>query len=171
MYIKNLKGENNLITRNIYSNSKAYKSLYRFEKINGFSFNTKQNLIALSATVNNQSDIYLLSANSENLKKLTDDMYHDIYPSFLKNSTSVIFSSNRNSIDLENIDSSENLSEYYNLYLYNLDTTSTKLYKLTNTLANNIKAKPLTDNKVLFLSDIRGIYNIFSLSIDGNSSR
>ena len=171
LYIKNLKGENNLITRNIYSNSKAYKSLYRFEKINGFSFNTKQNLIALSATVNNQSDIYLLSANSENLKKLTDDMYHDIYPSFLKNSTSVIFSSNRNSIDLENIDSSENISEYYNLYLYNLDTTSTKLYKLTNTLANNIKAKPLTDNKVLFLSDIRGIYNIFSLSIDGNSKQ
>lgn len=171
LYIKNLKGENNLITRNIYSNSKAYKSLYRFEKINGFSFNTKQNLIALSATVNNQSDIYLLSANSENLKKLTDDMYHDIYPSFLKKSTSVIFSSNRNSIDLENIDTSENISEYYNLYLYNLDTTSTKLYKLTNTLANNIKAKPLTDNKVLFLSDIRGIYNIFSLSIDGNSKQ
>ena len=171
LYIKNLKGENNLITRNIYSNSKTYKSLYRFEKINGFSFNTKQNLIALSATVNNQSDIYLLSANSENLKKLTDDMYHDIYPSFLKNSTSIIFSSNRKSIDLENIDSSENISEYYNLYLYNLDTTSTKLYKLTNTLANNIKAKPLTDNKVLFLSDIRGIYNIFSLSIDGNSKQ
>ena len=171
LYIKNLKGENNLITRNIYSNSKTYKSLYRFEKINGFSFNTKQNLIALSATVNNQSDIYLLSANSENLKKLTDDMYHDIYPSFLKNSTSVIFSSNRKSIDLENIDSSENISEYYNLYLYNLDTTSTKLYKLTNTLANNIKTKPFTDNKVLFLSDIRGIYNIFSLSIDGNSKQ
>ena len=171
LYIKNLKGENNLITRNIYTNSKTYKSLYRFEKINGFSFNTKQNLIALSATVNNQSDIYLLSANSENLKKLTDDMYHDIYPSFLKNSTSVIFSSNRNSIDLENIDSSENISEYYNLYLYNLDTTSTKLYKLTNTLANNIKAKPLADNKVLFLSDIRGIYNIFRLSIDGNSKQ
>ena len=170
-YIKNLKGENNLITRNIYSNNKTYKSLYRFEKINGFSFNTKQNLIALSATVSNQSDIYLLSASSDNLKKLTDDKYHDIYPSFLNNSTSVIFSSNRNSIDLENIQSSENVSEYYNLYLYNLDTTSTKLYKLTNTLANNIKAKPLTDNKVLYLSDIRGISNIFTLSIDGNSKQ
>jgi len=171
LYIKNLKGENNLITRNIYSNNKTYKSLYRFEKINGFSFNTKQNLIALSATVSNQSDIYLLSASSDNLKKLTDDKYHDIYPSFLNNSTSVIFSSNRNSIDLENIQSSENVSEYYNLYLYNLDTTSTKLYKLTNTLANNIKAKPLTDNKVLYLSDIRGISNIFTLSIDGNSKQ
>ena len=171
LYIKNLKGENNLITRNIYSNNKTYKSLYRFEKINGFSFNTKQNLIALSATVSNQSDIYLLSASSDNLKKLTDDKYHDIYPSFLNNSTTVIFSSNRNSIDLENIQSYENVSEYYNLYLYNLDTTSTKLYKLTNTLANNIKAKPLTDNKVLYLSDIRGISNIFTLSIDGNSKQ
>ena len=170
-YIKNLKGENNLITRNIYSNSKAYKSLYRFEKIYGFSFNSKQNLIALSATVNNQSDIYLLSANGDNFKKLTDDKYHDIYPSFLNNSTTVIFSSNRNSIDLENIQSSENVSEYYNLYLYNLDTTSTQLYKLTNTLANNIKAKPLADNKVLYLSDIRGISNVFSLSIDGNSKQ
>ncbi len=170
-YIKNLKGENNLITRNIYSNSKAYKSLYRFEKIYGFSFNSKQNLIALSATVNNQSDIYLLSANGDNFKKLTDDKYHDIYPSFLNNSTTVIFSSNRNSIDLENIQSSENVSEYYNLYLYNLDTTSTQLYKLTNTFANNIKAKPLADNKVLYLSDIRGISNVFSLSIDGNSKQ
>tara|TARA_B100000676_G_scaffold304801_1_gene357733 strand:- start:914 stop:2560 length:1647 start_codon:yes stop_codon:yes gene_type:complete len=42
---------------------------------------------------------------------------------------------------------------------------------LTNTLANNIKAKPLADNKVLYLSDIRGISNVFSLSIDGNSKQ
>ena len=55
--------------------------------------------------------------------------------------------------------------------MYNLDTTSTQLYKLTNTLANNIKAKPLADNKVLYLSDIRGISNVFSLSIDGNSKQ
>ena len=118
-YIKNIKGENILISRNIYTNNKSYKSLNKFDKIHGFSFNSNQNLIAISASVNNQSDIYLLSANSSNLKKITDDESHDIHPSFLKNSTSIIFSSNRRQTKLDSINTFNDTNNFYNLFLYN----------------------------------------------------
>ena len=166
-YIKNIKGENNLINRNIYSNNKSYKSLGRFDKINGFSFNSNQNLIVLSASVDNQSDIYLLSANSNNLKKLTNDKSHDIFPSFFKNSTSIIFSSNRKNTSLEDSKVSENTSNNYNLFLYNLDTTSNNLFQVTNSLYNNVKPKTLSNNEILFLNDTEGISNIYYTTING----
>lgn len=167
-YIKNIKGENILISRNIYTNNKSYKSLNKFDKIHGFSFNSNQNLIAISASVNNQSDIYLLSANSSNLKKITDDKSHDIHPSFLKNSTSIIFSSNRRHTKLDSINTFNDTNNFYNLFLYNLDTTSNELFQITNSLSNNIKASPLSNNEILFLSDIKGIRNIYKTKVNGN---
>ena len=163
-YIKSIKGQNFLISQNIFSNKKIYKSLEKFDKIFGFSFNSNQNLIALSGSINNQSDIYLLSANSENMKKITDDNAHDIFPSFFKNSTSIVFSSNRRKPTINN--SEVETSDSYNLYLYNLDTTSNYLLPLTTINSINIKPKTNSNNELLFLSDRNGIFNIYSLKIN-----
>ena len=163
-YIKSIKGQNFLISQNIFSNKKIYKSLEKFDKIFGFSFNSNQNLIALSGSINNQSDIYLLSVNSENMKKITDDNAHDIFPSFFKNSTSMVFSSNRRKPILNN--SEVETSDNYNLYIYNLDTTSNNLLPLTTNESVNIKSKTNSNNELLFLSDRNGIFNIYNLKIN-----
>ncbi len=163
-YIKSVKGQNFLISQNIFSNKKIYKSLEKFDKIHGFSFNSNQNLIAVSGSINNQNDIYLLSANSENMKKITDDNAHDIFPSFFKNSTSIVFSSNRRKPTLNN--SEVETSDSYNLYLYNLDTTSNYLLPLTTNNSINIKPKTNSNNELLFLSDRNGIFNIYNLKIN-----
>ncbi|MEL0008416.1 MAG: hypothetical protein VW741_00950 [Flammeovirgaceae bacterium] len=162
-YLKDIKGIQYLISQNIISNKKTYKSLNRFDEIHGYSFNTNRNLIALSGTENNQSDIYLLGVKSDNIKKITDDLAHDIFPEFLQNSTSIVFSSNRANKDLTIKEA--NQTSDYNIYLYNLDTTSNNLTQLTKNESDNIKAKSISKSGILFLSDNKGIFNLYKLNI------
>lgn len=164
-YIKSIKGAHFLISHNIITNKKTYKSLKDFDKIHGYSYNTNQNLIVLSGNINNQSDIYLLGANSDNIKKITDDSAHDIFPTFLQNSTSIVFSSNRVNTDLTKSNRVQT-SDNYNIFLYNLDTTSNKLLALTNDESLNIKSKSISNRDLLFLSDRKGIFDLYKLKID-----
>ena len=91
----------------------------KFDKINGFSYNTNKTLIAISGSIDSQRYLFV-SASSNSLKKITDDVYDDIHPHF-PNSTSIIFSSNRLSDNLD--ESSDPFDyEYYNLFMYNLDS-------------------------------------------------
>ena len=112
----------------------------------------------MSGNINNQSDIYLLGANSDNIKKITDDSAHDIFPIFLQNSTSIVFSSNRVNTDLTKSNRVQT-SDNYNIFLYNLDTTSNKLLALTNDESLNIKSKSISNRDLLFLSDKKGKRN------------
>ncbi|GIS31618.1 MAG: hypothetical protein Ct9H90mP3_4140 [Flammeovirgaceae bacterium] len=119
----------------------------------------------MSGNINNQSDIYLLGANSDNIKKITDDSAHDIFPTFLQNSTSIVFSSNRVNTDLTKSNRVQT-SDNYNIFLYNLDTTSNKLLALTNDESLNIKSKSISNRDLLFLSDRKGIFDLYKLKID-----
>ena len=132
-YTKPIKGENNIVRYNIENKNKIYKSINKFDKIHGFSYNSNQSLIVISGSINNQKDIYLLSANTSNMKKLTDDHYDDIYPHFFPNSTSIVFSSNRKNSSLNQTPNAQ-IEEYYNLFVYNLDTTKNKLHQITKTM-------------------------------------
>ena len=71
-YIKPIKGENNIVRYNIDNKSKIYKSIKNFDKVNGFSYNSNQSLIVISGSINNQKDIYLLSATTNSMKKITN---------------------------------------------------------------------------------------------------
>ena len=61
---------NNLIGEPVNRYRQEYKSLEKFGRVNGFSYNSNESLIAVSGSIENQKDIYLLSANSSNMKKL-----------------------------------------------------------------------------------------------------
>lgn len=168
-YLKSIKGKNFIISNNTNSNKKEYKSLEKFDIVNGFSYNSNESLIAVSGSIKNQKDIYLLSANSSNMKKITDDIYDDIYPSFFKNSTSIAFSSNRSNSKLDQENSSSDKNDSYNLFIHNLDTTSNELFQLTNEINDNIKIKTLSNNDVIYISDKKGIFNLYNHNIYSNS--
>ena len=163
-YLKEINGKNTIINYNVISKNKTYKDVSKFNKIHGYSYNTNKSLIAISGSVENQRDIYLLSASSNSIRKITDDIYDDIYPEFFPNSTSIIFSSNRKSNVLDQeFDGIDN--EYYNLFVFNLDSTENIIKKITNSQSNNLKANAISKNKILYLSDRKGIYNLYSHEI------
>src|SRR5690606_38824561 len=59
----------------------------------------------------------------------------------------------------------KDVKENHNLFAYDIDTTRTVLKRITNTISKDIDPLPADANTLYYLSDQKGIYNIFKYSI------
>lgn len=166
-YLKMINGVNNIIIYDLLNKQKTYKSIPNFKNINGFSINYSTNLIALSGTINSNNNLYLLSTYKNSIKQLTNDIADDVEPKFFPESNSIVFSSNRTH---NKIDSAiTKVLNYHNLFIYNLDTTKKYLQQITKTISNDTKALPISKNEIIYLSDLKGINNIYKYNIRNNT--
>ncbi len=151
---------------NIGTGDRLTKPLPRFNQVKSFSFNENGRLAILSGDVDGMNDVYLISMRRNAMRRLTKDVYDDIDPSFIPGTASVVFSSNRpsTSVNVEDI-SIDQIGEVYNLYQYDLDTTTTTFGKFTNTYSKDFK--PLAKNpfEIYYLSDQKGIINLFKYNV------
>src|SRR5690606_25600370 len=97
------------------------------------------------------------------LRRLTNDLYDDLDPSFIPGTSRIVFSSNRTSDTLRSANAPEfnALSGTYNLFVFDLDTTNNLLARVTNTLSKDYSPLALDDDNFFYLSDQRGITNLF----------
>src|SRR5690606_10350414 len=109
----------------------------------------------------------LLSARRDRVRRLTNDLYDDLDPSFVPGTNSIVFSSNRTSDTLRTRVSPEfnELSNTYNLFVFDLDTTKNILKRITNTLSKDHKPLASDGNNFYYLSDQRGIVNLFRYNL------
>lgn len=150
----------------ISSKSKLRNDLSRFNQINSLSFNEGGTVAVISGDMNGQSDIFLLSLRRNAIKRLTNDIYDDNYPKFIPNSTAIVFSSNRTTDTLKvGQVHLKDVKENHNLFAYDIDTTRTVLKRITNTISKDIDPLPADANTLYYLSDQKGIYNVFKYSI------
>ncbi len=142
--------------------SKLPRELDRFSNIRSFDFSGNGRLAILSADFAGQNDLFLISSRRDRTRRLTNDLFDDFDPSFIPNSNTIVFSSNRTN-DTTNtiIKGIKDIPNSYNLYLYDLDTTTNVVTKLTNTLSKDYFPMALDQNNIYYLSDQRGIVNIF----------
>ncbi len=163
-------GNNYIWFININTGRKIKKELTRLNNIRDFDVSESGNLAVLSADVNGQSDLFLISLKRNSIKRLTNDVYDDINPQFIPGSPSVIFSSNRpdDTLSVEHKMDMKNLSDAYNLYIYNIDTTRNFLFQVTNTTSRNIMPIAISTNEFYFLSDQQGIYNVYKYETSKN---
>ncbi|MCU0367854.1 MAG: translocation protein TolB, partial [Cyclobacteriaceae bacterium] len=146
----------------LVSKSKLPRELDRFSNIRNFDFSANGRLAVLSADFEGQNDLYLISSRRDRTRRLTNDMFDDLDPSFIPGTNTIVFSSNRTTDSL-----SSTIKDYaksvnrYNLYMYNLDTTTIEVKKLTNTLGRDFKPKAADEQNIYYLSDQRGIVNLF----------
>lgn len=129
-------------------------------------FNSTGRNMVLSAISNGKTDIYTLNVRGVG-RRLTNDVFDNISPVFLNDST-IIFSSNRTELPdsvLTKTPDVKLLPDYFNLYKVYLNDTTNKLEKLTN--QNNINSRPrvLNSNNILLMSDQSGIMNLNRLTI------
>jgi len=137
----------------------------RFDQVHSFSFSGNGRLAIMSADVNGKNDLYLVSVTRSRTKRLTNDGFDDINPSFIPNSNIIVFSSNRESDTLGvDIDSYKKFPENFNLFLFNLDTTKQVLVRLTNTISRDTNPIPYNYSDFYYLSDQKGIINIFKFN-------
>lgn len=145
--------------------SKLPRELDKFSNIRSFDFSGNGRLAVLSADFEGQNDLFLISSRRDRTKRLTNDLYDDLDPSFIPNTNSIVFSSNRTTDTINTIVKGyKNLNSNYNLFAYNLDTTTNVVSRITNTLSKDYYPHALDENNFFYLSDQRGIVNIFKFN-------
>ncbi|MEO5600575.1 MAG: translocation protein TolB [Cyclobacteriaceae bacterium] len=143
--------------------SKLPRELDRFSNIRSLNFSDNGRLAVLSADFEGRNDLFLISSRRDRVRRLTNDLYDDLDPSFIPGTNRVVFSSNRTSDTLRAKSSPDfsQLSETYNLFVFDLDTTKNLLKRVTNTLSKDFAPQAADENNFYYLSDQRGIVNIF----------
>ena len=160
------KGQYVLWLYDLETKSKLLNPLRNLEKINGISFSGNGRLAALSANRAGKTDIYLLSVRRNKIRRLTNDYFDDLNPSFIPNSNIILFSSNRTTDTLKVIEESmKKMNTNFNCFIFNLDTTKTILTRLTNTISRDYAPTAKNIEEIYYLSDQKGITNLFRYGI------
>jgi Tol biopolymer transport system component len=149
------------------SRTKLPRQLEKFNNIRSINFSANGRLAILSADFEGKNDLYLLSTRRDRIRRLTNDTYDDLDPSFIPNTNRIVFSSNRSTDSLrtgKRVPLAE-LTNTSNLFVYDLDSTKTLLTRVTNTLSKDFAPRALDANTFYYLSDQRGITNLFKFSI------
>jgi len=157
------KGEYVFWLYDLKTNSKLPRELDRFNNIRSLNFSDNGRLVILSADVDGKNDLYLLSSRRDRVRTLTNDLYDDLDPSFIPGSNRIVFSSNRPTDSLKSLTKPQfgKMPENYNLFVYDLDTTKNLLKRITNTLSKDVQPIALDNDNFFYLSDQRGIVNLF----------
>jgi Tol biopolymer transport system component len=148
------------------SKSKQQRALEKFSNIRSFSFSSNGRLIVLSADFEGKSDLFLLSARRERVRRLTNDNFDDLDPVFIPGTNKIVFSSNRTTDSIKAVAKANlvSLSNNYNLYAFDLDSSVNTVTRLTNTVSKDFAPLALDGNNVYYLSDQRGIINLFKFN-------
>jgi Tol biopolymer transport system component len=163
--IHSKRGRMTFTIYDVESKSKLPRYLDRFSHVRDFSFSSNGRLLAVSAVVDGQNDLFLLSTLRNRTRRLTNDIYDDISPAFMPNTNTIVFSSNRLSDSLRVESDLTNISNNYNLFAYSLDTTETVVGRITNTISKDFHPVPVSENQIIYLSDQKGIVNLFYYDI------
>lgn len=116
--------------------------------------------VAFSALDGGLSDIFLFDLETEELKKLTDDAYSDLYPAWAPDGHAIVFVTDRFSTDLSVL----NIGD---LQMALLDPKTGDIDKISGFIgAKNINPQWAPDSKSLFfVSDRNGISNVYRLDL------
>jgi len=138
------------------------RNLFGFEKILDFSYSDNGQLLLLSAVKEGQSDLFTFNLVSGSSERLTNDVYDDLHPRFIDNSSRIIFSSNRPGDTLTK-DGQKSFGAHqagYDVFIYDYSTRNSLLRRVTrNPFANQVQPMEYGKNYFSYLSDESGIYN------------
>lgn len=168
-YVEEKKGVVNLTFYNLEEKSKNSRIVIGLSKIFDLQYNTKGDRMVFSALKKGQIDIFYYNINGNSSKQLTDDIYDDINPSFIENSSQIIFASNRiNDSLLKDVEVKPFSNYHYDLFIYDLNKKRQKtLKRVTNTpLINETHPIELDRFKYTYLGDDNGITNRYVATFD-----
>lgn len=162
------KGEIHLTYYTLETGKKEMIKLFNFEKILDFSYSDDGKKIVMSAVNKGQSDIYIFNIAGGGSEQITNDIFDDVTPHFMKNTDKIIFSSNRVSDSLQTvIPFKGQLSSNKDLFIYNYKTKHNVMKRVTSTpLLNEVQPFPYDSTHISYLGDDNGVMNRFLASFD-----
>ena len=141
------------------------KVLKDFDQVQNFDISDNGTSIVLSAMSKGQNDLFTYDMARGRVQALTSDVYDDLDPQFVGSAGKVIFTSNRLKDSLE-IDkgSYKTLTNKFNLFLHDGKGKQEIIRRLVDNLGSISKPIVSDGNTVYFLSDEKGIKNIYRLT-------
>ena len=164
-YFTERRGELLLNTYNLEDKKTDKITMRSLDKVLDFDYSDDGMSIALSAVANGKTDIYIYKLVGRFQKKITDDIFDDLNPEFIENSTEIIFSSNRVSDTLARKFTKESIVPIHSAFdIFVIDPfykqPNQVLKRITNTPDHNEINPSLYAHKTYsFLSDENGIIN------------
>jgi hypothetical protein len=165
------RGITTLRLRSIDGTNQDKIFLRNITQILSLDFNESGRNMVLSAISNGKSDIYTLNTRGQG-KRLTNDVFDDLTPVFLNDST-IVYSSNfvelQDSV-LKAGPDLKSLPSQYNLFMVEVLKDTTVVKKLTNSNSKNILPRKVNSNSLIYMSDLSGINNLMRFSIGNQIS-
>ncbi|MBS1651886.1 MAG: PD40 domain-containing protein [Bacteroidetes bacterium] len=152
------------------------RNLPGFEKVNSFSYSNDGKRIAISAVKKGkgQSDIFVFGLNTSAIEQLTNDVWDDNNPVFVKGGKQIVFESNRENDTIKLNDDAQyfyHFNRNMDLFMSPYPFTTKNLVRVTNTPnINETQAQAYTKNYIVYLSDNNGIYNRHIAEFDSTIS-
>ncbi len=142
------------------------RPLGKITQVKDFQFHEQGKTAIVSADSKGQNDLFLLSLSKNSLRRITNDPYDDLNPKFLPETNMIVFSSNRvnDTISREKV-KLKDIGTNFNLFLMSLDSAPKVLTRVTNTLSRDIQPFPTDQNTVYYLSDQKGIFNLYKYDL------
>ncbi|NOY51707.1 MAG: hypothetical protein GXO88_14235 [Chlorobi bacterium] len=164
------KGLPKLLLYDLEEKTFTTQIFYEVQKITDFSYSSNGRYMVMSAVQKGQSDIFVFNIAASSFEKITNDISSDINPSFINNSSGIVFSSNRlNDTIGKQKNGFNSFGNSFDLFLYDYKTHNPLLKRLTKTpIANEYSAEGIAYNKITYLSDESGIVNNYLANIDSS---
>ncbi len=150
------------ITKKFYNRLANRKLLKSFVQVKDFDVSADGRTLIMSAVRNGKNDIFIYDIGRGAVSPVTDDLYDDLNPRFIGESTnSFVFSSNRLSDSLKaDRGTYQSVSNSFDLFIYDASKSTTNLQRIVSTPGNELQ--PVVDNEsIYFLNDLTGINQLY----------
>lgn len=148
------------------------KPITGIEKVIDFAYSPDGKKIVFSGVkkAKGQADVFIFSVNAGGLEQITNDVWDDNFPRFVNNGHQILFSSNRISDTIKEKDNARYeymQSKFNDIFMYDLQTKSKVLMRVTNTpYINESQPSDYENGYFTYLSENNGIRNRFLAKLD-----
>lgn len=170
-YAVERKGELLLRTWTMDDGKTSEKPVFMLEKILSMAYSQDGRNLVFSAVREGRTDLYLYYVVGNRQEQLTDDQFDDLDPRFADGGRNIIFSSDRSDDTLRSNADVALVNGSKDVFLFDLDTRSRLLTRLTNTPdVNETQPAQFDSSNYVFLSDADGILNRYLVRYDSTIS-
>lgn len=145
---------------------KIKRNIRGLEQIVDMDISDDGTMLAVSADKGGKNDLYLVSVARASVIALTNDLFDDLSPQFVAGSARrVVFTSNRPTDSLGTDQGTyKNLTASVGLFEHDGSPSAETVTRLVDSLGNSLAAVEATEENVYFLSDHKGIRNLFGFN-------
>ncbi|MFC5268982.1 hypothetical protein [Adhaeribacter terreus] len=154
--VEEKKGKLILAGLNLDGGKPGVTNLSQFSSVNSLRYSDDGKLLVMSAVKNGYSDLFLFR-NTRQPEQITNDVFDDRQPVFMKGSSTIAFTSNRWLDSLGPVTGSfDKTVDNFDIFLYFPDRNTYRFRQVTFTISNETFPVPV-ENGFLYLSEESGI--------------